>query len=49
MIISALIALLTDHVMDSVAATRRAYLVELNRYLDDQGFAQPPTKRRPTS
>lgn len=48
-ILSALIALLTDHVMDSVAATRRAYLAELDRYLDEQGFAQRPPRRRTSS
>ena len=48
-IISALIALLTDHVMHSVAATRRDYLAELDRYLDEQGFAQRPPRRRTSS
>jgi hypothetical protein len=48
-IFSVLIALFADHVMGSVAATRRAYLTELNRYLDDQGSAERPTRRRTSS
>jgi hypothetical protein len=37
-IIRALLALLADQLMDSVAASRRTYLVEFSRYLDRRGF-----------
>jgi hypothetical protein len=45
-IISALMALLADHVMDVVASTRRKYLAEFNEYLDERGLNQRPGPRR---
>jgi len=37
-IIRALLALLADHVMDSVATSRQTYLTEFGRYLDRKGY-----------
>jgi len=39
-IIRALLALLADHVMDSVATSRQTYLTEFGRYLDRKGYRE---------
>jgi len=46
--LSVLIAILTDTVMNSVAATRQTYLVEFGRYLDGRRLAERPELRRPS-
>jgi len=48
-ILSALLAVLADAVMSSVASTRRTYLVEFGRYLESQGLDRPPAPRRPSA
>jgi hypothetical protein len=44
-IMTALMALLADHVMGLVASTRRNYLAEFNDYLDGRGQKQRPSRR----
>ena len=42
---TALMALLADHVMGLVASTRRSYLAEFNDYLDGRVLKQRPSSR----
>ena len=44
-IVSALFALLADHVLGVVATARRSYLIEFNRYLDEQQLTDPSKPR----
>lgn len=37
-IIRVLLALLADHVMETVANSRQTYLTEFSRYLDRKGY-----------
>ena len=46
MIMQLLMAVLTDGVMEAVAATRRTYLVEIGRYFDQRGLTARPRPRR---
>jgi len=43
--VSALFALLADHVLGVVATARRSYLIEFNRYLDEQQLTDPSKPR----
>lgn len=45
-ILTALMALLADHVMDLAATSRRRYLVEFNHYLDERAKISRPKRRR---
>jgi len=45
-IVTALMAFLADHVMGIVATSRRNYLTEFNRYLDEQQLTE---RRKPRS
>ena len=49
MMLSVLIALLTDAVMSSVSSSRQAYLAEFGRYLDERGPTERPAARRPSA
>lgn len=47
-ILTALMALLADHVIGLAARNRRSYLTEFNRYLDErQATERPKTRRTP--
>jgi hypothetical protein len=41
MILRALMSMLADQVLDSVAMSRRMYLTEFSRFLDERGFIEP--------
>lgn len=45
-ILSAVMAVLADHVLGLVATTRRSYLVEFNRYLDERHVTDRPRVRK---
>ena len=45
-ILTVVMSVLADHVMGLVAASRRNYLVEFDRYLDERRRTERPTTRR---
>jgi hypothetical protein len=45
-ILTVLMSLFADHVMGLVATTRRSYLTEFNRYLDEPQRTERPRPRR---
>ena len=46
-ILSVLLAMLSDAVMNSVVSTRQAYLVEFGKYIEGRGLSERSATRRP--
>ena len=46
-ILSVLLSMLSDTVMNSVVSTRQAYLAEFGRYLEGRAMAERPEERKP--
>ena len=48
MIVSLLVGLVVDLVLESAASMRRSFGVDMDRYLKDRGFRSAPAKPTPS-